>query len=290
MNTEKEKYKELLLSATRAKLAYLSPDDIYNLWINSKDENSIIYYIFNGVEKQPIFYEDIKKSAQGYSWIQNRTLYISFRGTEDLSDIKTDIKVLETHLFQDNKSILVHKGFLFYFWLLKTNITEEINSNINNIDVIHFNGHSLGAGMATIAACWYSNYIKSVLKKDKKIITHTIGSPRVGNSDFVKYYNSNITENIRIANYKDPITLFPISLFYKHVDNCVFLKENSEKDIKTDKNFLLRLITLPFDIYYRSPFNFHHCDMYIMRLLKLSNWNIKLISQNSLLNNDVLKN
>ena len=276
MNTEKEKYKELLLSATRAKLAYLSPYDIYNLWKNSKDENSIIYYIFNGVEKEPIFYEDNKKSAQGYSWIQNRTFYITFRGTEDLSDIKTDIKVLECPLFQDNKSILVHKGFFLYFQLLERNITQDLYNNIDNIDVIHFNGHSLGAGMATIATCWYSDYIK-LLKKNKKIITHTIGSPRVGNSNFVKYYNTNITENIRIANHKDPITLFPISLFYKHVDNCVFLKENTEKDIKKDKNFLLRLITLPFDIYYRSPFSFHHCDVYISRLSKLSNWNIKLI-------------
>jgi hypothetical protein len=277
MNTEKEKYRELTLSATRSKLSYLAPNDIYNLWLNSEaDKNSIIYYIFKDVEKQPIFYEDDKKSAQGYSWIDNRTLHISFRGTEDLSDIKTDIKVLESQLFHDNKSILVHKGFLLYFQILEKDITEEVNNNIDNIDVIHFTGHSLGAGIATIAAAWYSDYIKNILNKDKKIITHTIGSPRVGNSSFVKYYNTNITENIRVANYKDPITLFPISLFYKHVDNCVFLKENSEKDIKKDKNFLLRLITLPFDIYYRSPFSFHHCDVYVKRLLKLSEWDIEI--------------
>ena len=277
MNTEKEKYRELTLSATRSKLAYLSPDDINYLWKNSdQDKNNIRYYIFKDVEKEPIFYEDTKKSAQGYSWIQNRTFYITFRGTEDLSDIKTDIKVLESSLFPENKSILVHKGFLLYFQILERNLTQNLYNNIDNIDVIHFSGHSLGAGMATIAAAWYSDYINIILKKDKKIINHTIGSPRVGNSNFVKYYNTNITENIRIANYKDPITLFPISLFYKHVDNCVFLKENSEKDIKKDKHFLLRLITLPFDIYYRSPFSFHHCDVYVKRLLKLADWEIKV--------------
>ena len=277
MNTEKEKYRELTLSATRSKLAYLSPDDINYLWKNSdQDKNNIIFYIFKDVEKEPIFYEDTKKSAQGYSWIQNRTFYITFRGTEDLSDIKTDIKVLESSLFPENKSILVHKGFLLYFQILERNLTQNLYNNIDNIDVIHFSGHSLGAGMATIAAAWYSDYINIILKKDKKIINHTIGSPRVGNSNFVKYYNTNITENIRIANYKDPITLFPISLFYKHVDNCVFLKENSEKDIKKDKHFLLRLITLPFDIYYRSPFSFHHCDVYVKRLLKLADWEIKV--------------
>lgn len=281
MNTEKEKYRELTLSATRSKLAYLSPDDINYLWKNSdQDENNIIYYIFKDVEKEPIFYEDTKKSAQGYSWIQNRTFYITFRGTEDLSDIKTDIKVLESPLFPENKSILVHKGFLLYFQILERNLTQNLYNNIDNYDVIHFSGHSLGAGMATIAAAWYSDYINVVLKKDKKIINHTIGSPRVGNSNFVKYYNSNITENIRIANYKDPITLFPISLLYKHVDNCVFLKENSEKDIKKDKHFLLRLITLPFDIYYRSPFSFHHCDVYVKRLLKLADWDVKVFAKN----------
>jgi hypothetical protein len=86
-----------------------------------------------------------------------------------------------------------------------------------------------------------------------------------------------ITENIRIANNKDPITLFPISLLYKHVDNCIFLKEDgTEKNIVKDKNWFVRLVYLPFEIYYRAPVSHHKCDLYINRLIKLANWDVIL--------------
>ena len=272
MNTVNDKYKELCLSAMRSKLAYLSFEDVKNLWKNhSEDPQNIIYYIFLNVEKCPIFYHDEANTAEAYSWIQDKTLHVIFRGTDEIPDVKADIELNRTCLLpNEDKKILVHEGFLRYFKSLENAITEEINNNLDNIDVIQFQGHSLGAGMSTIASFWYCKN----LKNKKNIINHTIGSPRVGNKHFVKCYNDIITENIRIVNNKDPITLFPISTLYYHVDNFIYLMNNGEKEYTKDMNMFLRILYLPFQLYYRNLFLHHKCDLYIERLLKLSNWDI----------------
>ena len=123
MNTVNNKYKELCLSAMRAKLAYLSLEDIKNLWLNSKDQQKIIYYIFLNVEKAPLFYHDAANTAEAFSWIQDRTLHIIFRGTDEFPDIKADIDLKRTCLFPDeDKKILVHEGFLRYFKSLEKEI------------------------------------------------------------------------------------------------------------------------------------------------------------------------
>jgi hypothetical protein len=268
---EQEKYKELLLSATRAKLAYLDFPIIKQIWLKYQELNNIIEFIFNGVKECPKFYQDSSNLAQAYSWKQDSTLYIIFRGTDSYKDLITDIRVFRTKLFDDNENLLVHKGFLFYFKLLEKDITNEIENKKNLIDTICFNGHSLGSALATIASGFYKNKYSN-----KKIINQTIGSPRVGNNKFVKWFNDLDIENIRIANTKDPVTLFPISIFYKHIDNCIYITDKlSVKEKKKDVNWFMRLLQLPFHIYYRDPFSRHKCDTYIDRLYTLANWNVK---------------
>jgi hypothetical protein len=276
-----EKYRNLCLSATRAKIAYLPIEEVIKLWSDYKnDQDSIIYYIFDGVEECPKFYKDDMNTVHAYSWIQNRTLHITFRGIAEIDDIITDIKLNRAWLFPNgDRSILVNKRFLLYFQSLEKEITEEIYNNSTKFDEIHFNGHSLGAAITTIAACWYGG----ILKNNKKIINHTIGCPRVGNDKFVNFYNNCIIENIRVANNTDPITLFPISLFYNHVDNCLYMYENGSATEETkDIQWALRPVSLPISINmdYKKLLINHKCDIYINRLLKLANWNIKSIKLN----------
>ena len=82
--------------------------------------------------------------------------------------------------------------------------------------------------------------------------------------------------NIRVRNKKDPVPLVPISALYTHVDDTICINQdcNVNEKIKDD-NWFIRLVKLPFLIYYRSPIYYHHCDVYIDNLLKISNWNIK---------------
>ena len=52
-------------------------------------------------------------------------------------------------------------------------------------------------------------------------------------------------------------------------------EDGTEKKILKDINWFARLVFLPFEIYYRAPVSHHKCDLYINRLLKLANWDIK---------------
>jgi hypothetical protein len=273
-------YKELCLSAVRAKLSYLSYGEIKKYWENYMNipSDNIIYYIFENVKECPKYHCNINETAVAYSWIENRTLHIMFRGTNDSTDVLLDISICRTKLFPNNNSILVHHGFLEYFMFLEKSITKEINDKFNDFDIIQFNSHSLGAAAATIAATHYCNYNNF----NKKIINYTFGSPRAGNQAFIKFYNHNIGINIRVRNKKDPVPLVPISALYNHVNDsiCIGIDCNVKENI-TDDNWFIRLVKLPFQIYYRSPIYYHHCDVYIDNLLKISEWNIKYIKPSS---------
>jgi len=90
---------------------------------------------------------------------------------------------------------------------------------IYDIKKIQFNSHSLGAAAATIAVCWYKRMLEE--RKDIDFINYTIGSPRVGNKNFIKFFKECVNTNIRVHNKKDPVALFPISFLDNHVDDCI---------------------------------------------------------------------
>jgi hypothetical protein len=264
-------YKDLSLSAIRANLSYLSYDDIKNYYNNKENinKNDLLYSIFNDMKGLPKYYSNLNDSVVAYTWIENDTLHIMFRGTNNLKDVIIDATICRTKLFPDDNSILVHRGFLAYFMLLERDLGNEIMKQINNnnINKIQFNSHSLGAAAATIAVCWFRKIFQNI-----KIINHTFGSPRVGNKEFVKLYQQSVDINVRIRNNKDPVPLIPISILYYHVDDCICINQKCiPKSQNKDDNWFVRLIKLPFQIYYRSPGYYHHCDIYINNLLQIYN-------------------
>jgi hypothetical protein len=267
-------YKGCALSAARSKLAYLDPDDLKKIWLSSSiDDKNIHYYIFKDVIHEPKYYFDANTGVNAYSWIQDRTLYIIFRGTEGKDDVKIDIDIVRSSLFPDNPSIKVHSGFLKQFRSIKTVLIDEISAKSELIDVVHFNGHSLGGALATLAAGFFGPVIHSIM--GLRVICHTIGSPRIGNKDFVAWWSGKVDESMRILNVKDPVPLLPVNGFYTHINGGLEINDHLEvKILERDLPWYLRLICLPFEIYYRNPIQNHKCDLYISRLLKLADWDI----------------
>jgi hypothetical protein len=268
-------YKECALSATRSKLAYLEPEELNKKWKNSPlDADNIAYYVFENVENEPIYYSDSVTSAACYSWIQAKTLHIVFRGTSDEGDVKSDIDEFRTQLFPGNKQIMVHKGFFNQFNALQGHLLEAIDNSSNDLEIVHFSGHSLGGALATLAAAYFSPIIRSKLLS---VICHTIGSPRVGNKAFVNWWTGKVDESRRFLNFKDPVPLLPLNGFYTHItggleinDACKVIK------IGSDMPWYMRICMLPFEIQYKNMFANHACDLYISRLMKLADWNISI--------------
>ena len=173
-----------------------------------------------GVKTQPIFLNDDKTDAQGYMWIKDDKVYITFRGTTSIKDCLADANI---KLYDWKNKIKIQSGFWVQFTALESKITKELknNSNYNNIKTIILAGHSLGAAIAQVAAAYYAD-----LFPDKKIISHVCGSPRVGNIDFKNFIESHIHESIRVANQSDPIAAINAVWGAIHASKCLLLFQN----------------------------------------------------------------
>ena len=261
------KIQEYILSATRASLAYKSKEELKDIWNNSTQE------IFRNVQDPPQFY--CANGSQAHSWIQEGVFHLAFRGTEELNDVFADLNVRRTTLFDDDPSILVHTGFLQYFNDIKDDIYARLNASANHFHTIQVTGHSLGGAIATIAAAYFGKLLntpdkgeginfKTKDKIKKRIICYTIGSPRVGNTEFVKWFHTQVDESMRIANDDDPITLFPISCLYTHISEGLCVSDKCIKEVHSDVKWYWRLFSFPF---YKASAKDHSCNIYISRLM-----------------------
>lgn len=246
-------YEPYLRSAMCANLAYTEPGDLQTEWANKTNPLLI------DVSTCPKLYSSNKNTVRAYSWKAGRVFHITFRGTQTKSDIFADIDFLRTEL---SPGVYVHSGFLSYFKALE----EQLTSDLKLFDIIHITGHSLGGAIATLAAATYANMFK-----EKYVICHTVGSPRVGNLGFVKWFEEAVGESMRITNVDDPVTLFPISPLYTHVSKSMCISDKcvvTEKD--ADTKWYWRLFSLPFKIDYEAPIADHSCNLYCARLAILS--------------------
>jgi hypothetical protein len=259
-------YKTYALSAARAKLAYMPPDEVKTLWATASTEKTLKHLLFKSVPSQPKFHDNKDTNAQVYTWKENKVLHVVFRGTQEKYDVLVDLDILRSYLFPSS-NILVHNGFLKQFKSLEANITSDITDNLDNIDTIHFSGHSLGGALATLGAAYYGE----MYKKKFTVLCHTIGSPRVGNKAFTKLFADNVQEEIRITNEKDPVPLIPMSFLYCHVSNSICINDQCSVEYAIeDIPWYWRVIYFPFSINYRAPVHCHSCNLYIERLLKLA--------------------
>lgn len=266
-------YRECALSAERSKIAYLSYEEVKALWIASTgpvgptaSSNPLINSVFEGVTNEPKYYEDAVSGLNAYSWLQGRTLHFAFRGTAGLTDIKIDIQKDRVRLFPDNPSILVHRGFFTQLSSIRMQMLMEVEQLTSMIDVVHFSGHSLGGAVATLAA----GVVAAATAPGCRVSCHTIGSPRVGNKAFVKWWAGLISDSVRIQNFKDPIPLLPINGLYTHIHGAIEINDDGKvKIIEHDVPWYYRILRLPFEIYWRNPFANHACDLYIQRLMAL---------------------
>jgi hypothetical protein len=138
---------------------------------------------------------------------------VAFRGT-DRDD--PDNAITDGDLFpQPRDGYIVHRGFalaLDQVWASEVQplLTGFLESHPGA--PVYFTGHSLGAALATIAVARFDGG-KSVL--------YTIGSPRVGDDEFVKAVLAKSRLVFRFVNSQDIVTQipheYPLKHYYRHV-------------------------------------------------------------------------
>lgn len=112
-------------------------------------------------------------------------------GTEDLNDVGIDIKVKPVPLNEDDKNILVHKGFKDYAdAALSEGILDFLVEYIKNhpSEKIYFTGHSLGGAISMMIAVRLVDAGADMT--NIKVVT--FGAPAIGNKNLAEKYKDKI--------------------------------------------------------------------------------------------------
>jgi hypothetical protein len=227
--------------------------------------------VFYQCQEEPHFYST-KKDCQAYVCKFDNILCISFRGTESIEDILTDLNISRVPIEFDfplnlKEDIHVHRGFLNQFNSIKLNIDQEIIEYYikdSNTKKIIFSGHSLGGALATIASLYFK-----LKYKDLDISCITFGSPRVGCKDFVKLFNKQIENSYRFVNDNDPVPCIPTAWRFKHVKGVQWInKDKIVHEIKVWRfyRFIKNLFLSFFSLGGYNSLIDHSCDEYIKDL------------------------
>jgi hypothetical protein len=136
---------------------------------------------------------------------------LSLRGTQagDVRDIRTDLRA--NTVDWSESAGRVHAGFAAATRALMPQIRKWIDDTKPDLAKLILTGHSLGAAMATLVA--------AILRPGWLI---TLGSPRVGNADFVA--TAVASNSVRIVNCCDMVTEVPPPIGgYTHLETCTYV-------------------------------------------------------------------
>ena len=207
---------------------------------------------------------DTTFTTDAYIWLSKstRTAYVSFPGTRTFEDLGHDLDTRSVPLDPTRPAdVLVHAGFRNKYFSVHEMLADVLEIHESMFDTLVTTGHSLGGALATIAAPMLSETFPT-----KKIECLTFGSPRVGNSAFVSWFQSRVPIHWRLVNAKDPVPWMPFSGRFHHVSDAVSMTARSE---------LTRVPDAPIDKRYRWAFEDldlsqiatdHDLDTYISRV------------------------
>lgn len=128
-----------------------------------------------------------------------------FRGTDSLTDWKSDFNIIKRVWHRHPDCGKVHGGFLKIYETAR----DFLVNRAEGARKIEITGHSLGGAVATLAAF-------DLAREGGDVEISTFGSPRVGNKTFAKCYNKAVPQTWRFVDPQDPIPRVP-NLGYKHV-------------------------------------------------------------------------
>jgi len=302
-------FKDMLSSSIRSMIAYKSQGDVYELWAKantgasikqtedaaeaeeaeeaaeaaeSKKETAaelakesptddadmsverLLLQELQHIEHEPVLLES-DADAQCYVWIKVTTAYVTFRGTSSIEDALADANVLTWNF---PNGVKIHRGFYTQFLSIRDRLYEWLGQACTeDITCIHFAGHSLGAALAQIAAHHFGPIFTRM-----QIQCSTIGCPRTGNTAFAQSFERVVTQNMRVANSNDPVTMIPLSFRWWHTFNkCMVIDDDCNvKYVKSDIPWYYRIFMCAKDIDYNSVIHDHTCDTYVARLMRLS--------------------
>jgi triacylglycerol lipase len=200
-----------------AEAAYGTPDE-------SKAKLEKLGFQINGHEHYLDFPDT---DTQGLMVGDDEKIIVAFRGTENLTDWLTNIKLLKASW----KVGMVHAGFYKSLESLWPDAIGRLKSLRNNNQPIWITGHSLGGALATLAGAT----LDDEMPEFEVAGIYTFGQPRVGDQIFAQSLDKGMKERFfRAVNNNDIVPRVP-SLKFNHVGNLLYF----DSDGKLNQNMSL---------------------------------------------------
>lgn len=163
------------------------------------------------------------------------TFILAYRGSEEtgIADWISDLKFAPADFpYGDgNKAVKVHYGFIEGYSSVREAMFKVAKES--PLKKILCTGHSLGGALATLCAADIKYHLP-----DKDVSCYTFGSPKVGNSDFVKFYNKLVPQTYRFVNGVDIVPNLPpdipLLVDYEHVGQLHHIGDLSASQVSAD--------------------------------------------------------
>ena len=168
---------------------------------------------------------DDQYDQQVYIWLYEakRIIYVAFRGTQTYADVWHDLDARLIPIDDHHEDIMGHAGFINKYNSIREELEVIVYRNAGKFDKIVTTGHSLGGGIATLAAP-----LLGELLPDKIVECITFGSPRVGGDEFAEFYHTYVDTSARIINENDPVPHLPFWEPYMHVSDAYHITPHGD--------------------------------------------------------------
>jgi hypothetical protein len=176
--------------------------------------------IFKDVHHEPIFINIGNYGARAYTWTKEKTMFITFRGMCGINFY--DIKAVCDIRHHKSAHGSIQNGYWLYVKSILPDLLNQISSKIDDIDTIHFAGHSLGSSLAAISAL----ELGKILKQDYSIslLCDTFGGPRFCDKSFSDAFMHIIPNSSHTIIKDDPIPKI-INGFQHCIQNELILQD-----------------------------------------------------------------
>lgn len=202
-----------------------------------------------------VFLHDRGTDLQGYIWTRGNTVHLVFRGTNSLKDAMINLDLTQEDI---GGGVCIHRGFYRQFKSVEEIVYNSIGPGIEKVNV---SGHSLGGGIACIAAAIIADRHKDVF-----VSCCTFGCPRVGNLRFKEFFKKNVKNYYRVHIKDDPISMVPSLCNYHHVCRGICIGDDMTIDYKKDVKWYKRFFHCVSNVDYINPFDGHRTATYVDRI------------------------